>query len=82
MLTVCLANILIFNDDSLTPWTNISLVGVPGIKYYNNNPKNGNTFSAKASINRFADVINNMTLNFTFFWAVAIKKYKFNNLIK
>jgi hypothetical protein len=74
MLTVCLANILIFNDDSLTPWTNISLVGVPGIKYYNNNPKNGNAISAKASINRFADVINNMTLNFTFDWAVAIMK--------
>jgi hypothetical protein len=72
MLTVCLANVLIFNDDSLTPWTNISLVGVPGIKYFQNNSNYGYAISADASINQFADVINNMTLNFTFDWAVAI----------
>jgi hypothetical protein len=75
MLTVCLANVLIFNNDSLTPWTNISLVGVPGIKYYNNNPKNGYAISADASINQFADVINKMTFDFTFDWALAIIKY-------
>jgi hypothetical protein len=75
MLTVCLANVLIFNNVSLTPWTNISLVGVPGITYYNNNPRNGYAISASASINQFADAINNMTLNLTFDWAVAIMKY-------
>ena len=83
MLTVCLANILIFNDDSLTPWTNTRLVGLPGITYFNNNPKNGYAIYANASINQFANVINNMTLNFTFDWAVAIMKYIiFNYLIK
>jgi hypothetical protein len=75
MLRVCLANFLIFNDDSLTPWTDISLVGVPGIKNYNNNPKNRYAISANASINRFADAINNMEFDFTFDWVVAIMKY-------
>jgi hypothetical protein len=74
MLTVCLANVLIFNDSSLTPWTNISLVGVPGITYYQNDSKNGYAISAKASINRFADAMNIMAFNFTFDWAVAIMK--------
>ena len=81
MLTVSLANILIFNDDSLTPWTNISLVGVPGIKFFNNNSNYGYAISADASINRLADAINNMTFNFTFDWAVAIVRFIKNLLV-
>jgi hypothetical protein len=75
MINVNLANVLIFNDDSLTPWTNISLVGVPGITYYKNDPENGYAISANASLSQFANAINNMEFDFTFDWAVAIMKY-------
>ena len=77
MLTVSLANVLIFNDDSLTPWTNINLVGVTDYEYlyYQNNPEYGYAISAKASITQFANVINSMKLNFTFDYAAAIMKY-------
>ena len=76
MLTVSLANVLIFNDDFLTPWTNASLVGVTGYEYsyYQNNSKYGHAISAKNSITQFADVITKMQLNFTFDYAVAIMK--------
>jgi hypothetical protein len=78
MLTVSLANVLIFNDDSLTPWTNISLVGVADYPYlyYQNNSIFGYAISSTDSINLFANVINNMALNFTFDYAVAIMKYE------
>ena len=76
MLTVSLANLLIFNNDSLTPWTNVSLVGVTGYEYsyYQNNTLYGHAISATKSITQFADTINNMKLNFTFDYAVAIMK--------
>ena len=74
MLTVNVANILILNDDSLTHWTDISLVGVPGIKYYQNNPNNRYAISADASINQFSNAIKKMAFNFTFDLAVAIMK--------
>ena len=75
MLTVSLANLLIFNDDSLTPWTNVSVVGVSNdFLYYQNNPQYGYAISATKSITQFADVINNMKFNFTFDYAVAIMK--------
>jgi hypothetical protein len=78
MLTVSLANKLIFNDDSLTQWTDVRLVGVTDYpyRYYQNNPIFGNAVSATDSINLFANVINNMVLNFTFDYAVAIMKYE------
>ena len=78
MLTVSLANVLIFNDDSLTPWTNISLVGVTNYPYpyYQNNPIFGYAISSIISIEAFADVINSMEFNFRFDYAVAIIKYK------
>jgi hypothetical protein len=78
MLTVSVANILIFNDDSLTPWTDVSLVDVDdySFPYYLNNPIFGYAISANKSINLFANVINNMKLNFTFDYAVAIMKYE------
>ena len=76
MLTVSVANILIFNDDSLTPWTDVSLVGVNDYSYYLNNPIFGYDISANDSLNLFANVINNMKLNFTFDYAVAIMKYE------
>ena len=76
MLTVTLANVLIFDNDSLTPWTNINLVGVTDYEYsyYQNNPQYGHAISANASITQFANVVNNMQLNFTFDYAVAIMK--------
>ena len=76
MLTVSLANLLIFNDDSLTPWTNVSLVRATNYEYsyYQNNSKYGHAISANKSITQFADTINNMKLNFTFDYAVAIMK--------
>ena len=77
MLTVGLANVLIFNDDSMTPWTNVNLVGVTSYQYsyYQNNPQYGYAISANASIRQFANVIKNMNLNFTFDYAIAIMKY-------
>ena len=75
MLTVSLANVFIFNDYSLTPWTNISLVGVSNdFLYYQNNSKYGHAISATKSIREFADLINSMKFNFTFDCAVAIIK--------
>ena len=76
MLSVSLANVLIFNDVSLTPWTNTSLVGVTNYEYsyYQNNSLYGHAISANKSITQFANVINNMTFNFTFEYAVAIMK--------
>ncbi len=78
MLTVSLSNVLIFNDDSLTPWTNVNLVGVTdyAYPYYQNNSIFGYAISATDCINQFANVINNMALNFTFNYAVAIMKYE------
>ena len=81
MLSVSLANVLILNDDSLTPWTNVTLVRVPDYPYlyYKDNRLNGYAISANASITQFADLINNMTFDFEFDWAVGIMKYKIFN---
>ena len=78
MLTFSLANLLIFNADSLTPWTNIILVVVTDYEYsyYQNNTKYGYAISATKSITQFADVMNHMTFNFTFDYTVAIMKYE------
>ena len=83
MLTVSLANKLIFNDDSLTQWTDVRLVGVTDYPYpfYQNNSIFGYAISATDSINQFANVINNMALNFTFDYAVAIMKYEHSLLV-
>ena len=76
MLTVSLANVLIFNNDALTPWTNISLGGVTDYSspYYDSNPSFGYAIDANASIHEFANVINNMEFNFTYDYAIAIMK--------
>ena len=71
MLTVSLANVLIFNDDSLTPWTNTTLCGIPGVYKYKTNPP---TISAPCSVKEFANAINNLHLNFSFDYATAVMK--------
>ena len=71
MLTVSLANVLIFNDDSLTPWTNTTLCGIPGVYQYKTYPP---TISALCSVNEFANAINNLHLNFSFDYASAVMK--------
>ena len=77
MLTISLASVLILNDGSLTPWTNQSLCGVPGVTYYNKNPANKLAILSNASVLLFAQTINNMSasFNFKFDYAVGVMKY-------
>ena len=74
MITISLASVLIMNDDSLTPWTNTTLAGVPGWYSYNNNTGFLPAILSDTSVKIFADEINNMSLDFTFDYAVAIMK--------
>ena len=74
MLTISLANVLIINDDSLTPWTNTSLVGVPGWSSYLNSSAYLPAILSNASVTSFADSINKMALDLTYDYAVAVMK--------
>ena len=74
MLTASLTNVLILNDDTLTPWTNTTLVGVPGWSSINNNSNYLPAILSSASVAQFADSINSMKFNFSFDYAVAILK--------
>jgi hypothetical protein len=78
MLTISLANVLVLNDDSLTPWTNVSLVGVPGVTTYNNKTDIPPAILAKSSLSEFISSMNDLTLNLTFNYdyAVGILKYE------
>jgi hypothetical protein len=60
----------ILKDPALTPWTNYSLVAVPGYQIY----QNRQTALADVCWNLFATTMNNMSLPFTFDYAVAIMK--------
>lgn len=75
MLTISLANVLILNDDSLTPWTDVNLVGVPGYDKFNDNSLPA--LLSSASIMEFLTTMNNMELPFNYDYAVAVLKYKF-----
>ena len=74
MLTISLTKVLILNDDSLTPWTNVSLVGVPGVATFNNNPNLPPAILATQSIEKFISTMNSMKLPFTYDYAASILK--------
>ncbi len=63
--------VLSLKDPKDTPWTNASLVSVPGYPTYGSKP----TADAKKSTSLFAQTMNNMVLNFEFDYAAAIIKY-------
>ena len=53
-----------------TPWTNASAVGIPGIPVFNGRiPLN-----PLQSLNVFQSFMNNLQLNYTYDYAVAITK--------
>ncbi len=74
MLTISLANVLIINDDSLTPWTNTSIVGVPGWSSYLNSTKYLPAILTNASITAFANSLDNMNFDFQYDVAAAVMK--------
>ena len=74
MLTISLANVLILSDDSLTPWTDVSLVGVPGVSTYNNNQKLPPAILAPSSLRLFIDTMKSMNLPFKYDYAVSVMK--------
>jgi hypothetical protein len=81
MITVSLSNVLIINDDASTPWTNPELVGVPSVE---NSPTKKRAILSDASVEQFAQSMNNINFNFTYDFAMAIMKYdltKYSNLL-
>ncbi len=55
-------------NSALTPWTNTSIVGVPGIPIYNGR----STVLANLSLAEFTSFMNNQSFSFTFDHAVGI----------
>ena len=73
-ITTSLAKVLIITDESQTPWTNSSIVSVPGYPYYGNGFRNRSTARANVSLNEFAYSLKNMKLDFSYDYAVAVTK--------
>ena len=70
MIQSILIDVLIISDPSKTPWTNTSLVGDPQNQNFSGKPP---IFAAK-SAEAFANAMQNMDLNYTYDYAVAIVK--------
>ncbi len=79
MLTISLTSVLVLNDASLTPWTNVSIVGVPGVSTFNNKTDLPPAILANSSLSEFISTMNNLAPNLTFNYdyAVGVLKYKF-----
>ena len=73
-ITTSLAKVLIITDESQTPWTNSSIVGVPGYPYYGVGSRYRSTAQANVSLNEFANSLKNMNLDFSYDYAVAVTK--------
>ena len=67
---VSLADVLILNDPSLTPWTNSSIVDYPGKPSY----KYQRTVLANASVLEFANSMMEMNLPYSYDFAFALIK--------
>jgi hypothetical protein len=74
MLTISLASVLIINDDSLTPWTNTSIVGVPGWSSYTNSTKYLPAILSNAIVTAFANTLDKMNFDFQYDVAAAVMK--------
>ena len=61
-----------WKDPLSTPWTNPSIVGVPGWYSFNNLTTNPRAIMAIESANAFASVLNNKNLSFDY--AIAMVK--------
>ncbi len=77
MLTISLTSVLVLNDASLTPWTDVNLVGVPGVTTYNNKTDIPPAILASSSLSEFISSMNDLTLNLSYDYAVGVMKYKF-----
>ena len=77
MLTISLANVLIINNNSLTNWTNVDIVGVPGVTTFNNNTNFPPALIANESLAQFINAMNDMSskLTFEYDYAVGVMKY-------
>ena len=73
-ITTSLAGLLILTGESQTPWTNSTIVGVPGNPYYGVGYLNRSTALVNVSLNEFANSLKNMNLDFSYDYAVAVTK--------
>ena len=76
MITISLANVLILNNNELTPWTDLDMVAVPDTLTYNNNANLPRAILADTSMNKFISTMNKMTssLPFKYDYAVGVTK--------